>query len=106
MKARTLLVVLALACGLLAGALPVPAEQHGLVIRVDGMACSFCAYGLEKKLKRMEGVENLDVDLEAGEVKVFLKPGATVSEEALRRVVVEAGFSPREIRPLGAPVKP
>ena len=25
-------------------------------LRVDGLACPFCAYGIEKKLKKTEGV--------------------------------------------------
>jgi len=42
------------------------ADRPGVTvkIRVDGPACPFCAYGLEKKLKRVEGVKDLEIDLE------------------------------------------
>ena len=36
------------------------------VMRVDGLACPYCAYGIERKLKKIEGVEQIDVDLDNG----------------------------------------
>ncbi len=32
-------------------------------LRVDGLACPFCAYGIEKQLSKLEGVERIDVDI-------------------------------------------
>ncbi len=32
-------------------------------IRADGLACPYCAYGIEKKFKAIKGVKNIDVDL-------------------------------------------
>ena len=63
------------------------------VIGVDGMSCPFCAYGLEKKLKKVKDVESVTIDLNEGEVVVIAKAGATIKEESLRRAVKEAGFS-------------
>jgi len=67
--------------------------QTKYVLGVDGMSCPFCAYGLEKKLKKVEDVESVTIDLNEGEVVVIAKAGATLKEEALRRAVKEAGFS-------------
>ncbi|MDX1629678.1 MAG: heavy-metal-associated domain-containing protein, partial [Fulvivirga sp.] len=35
-------------------------------VEVDGLSCPFCAYGLEKKLKNLDGVTNIKVDIENG----------------------------------------
>lgn len=72
-----------------------PAQQ--IIVRVDGASCPFCAFGLEKKLGRIEGVAGVTMDLKSGKATVVLKKGATVSEQALRQAVEEAGFTPREI---------
>ncbi len=64
-------------------------------LKVDGLACPFCAYGIEKKLKHSAGVEDVTVDINAGLVTVRMAEGATLSEEAARRIVKDAGFSLR-----------
>jgi len=63
------------------------------VIGVDGMSCPFCAYGLEKKLKKVKDVESVTIDLNEGEVVVIAKAGATIKEESLRKAVYDAGFT-------------
>ena len=63
------------------------------VIGVDGMSCPFCAYGLEKKLKKVKDVESVTINLKEGEVVVIAKAGATIKEEALQKAVHDAGFT-------------
>ncbi len=63
------------------------------VIGVDGMSCPFCAYGLEKKLKKVKDVESVTIDLNEGEIMVIAKAGATIKEESLRKAVHDAGFT-------------
>jgi len=43
---------------------------------VDGLACPFCAYGIEKQLSKIEGVEKIDIDIGAGAVTVTMARGA------------------------------
>ena len=66
-------------------------------LRVDGIACPFCAYGIEKKLIKTEGVESVTFDLEKGLVKVKTKKGAALSEERLKQLVNDAGFTLRSM---------
>jgi len=40
------------------------AQIRAVTVSVDGMACPFCAYGVEKKLKRVVGVESITIDKE------------------------------------------
>ena len=71
------------------------AEFKHYQLRVDGLACPFCAYGIEKKLSAIEGVENLDIDIETGAVMVTMADDTTLDETAARRAVEAAGFSLR-----------
>lgn len=32
-------------------------------LEVKGLACPFCAYGIEKRLNKMEGVEEVEIDV-------------------------------------------
>jgi periplasmic mercuric ion binding protein len=72
-------------------------ENPDVTLAVDGLACPFCAYGLEKKLKKLDGVEALEVDMDEGEVRMKFKEGATVSEEQLNKAAADAGFTVTEI---------
>jgi len=73
----------------------VPAAGSHYRIRVDGLACPYCAYGVEKKLKAIDGVEAIDVDLDEGLVRVDVTEGTLLSEEQLIRLFQDAGFTYR-----------
>ncbi len=74
---------------------PLFAAGNQYALGVDGLACPFCAYGIEKKLSAIEGVETIETDIKSGQVIVTLTDGKTLSEEAARGAVEEAGFSLR-----------
>ncbi|MDA2911332.1 heavy-metal-associated domain-containing protein [Nitrospiraceae bacterium AH_259_D15_M11_P09] len=74
-----------------------PDSAQQIIVRVDGASCPFCAFGLEKRLGHLEGVADVRLEMKAGKVIITLQKGATVSEQALRQAVEEAGFTPREI---------
>ncbi len=82
---------------LLAQQTPPPDSAQQIIVRVDGASCPFCAFGLEKRLGHLEGVADVRLEMKAGKVIVTLQKGATVSEQALRQAVEEAGFTPREM---------
>ena len=62
-------------------------------LRVDGLSCPFCAYGIEKKLNSLDGVEAVDVDLKDGAVLVTMKDGASLDEATAGQAVKDAGFT-------------
>lgn len=72
-------------------------QQQKVTLRVDGLACPFCAYGMEKKLKWLEGVEKLDIKINEGLVILYFQEGAKIDKELIVKKVKEAGFTPREI---------
>lgn len=69
-----------------------------VVLRVDGLACPFCAAGLEKKLEALDDIAAVDVKLDDGEVYLFLKADRSVSGAALEEAVKHAGFALRTIQ--------
>ncbi len=71
-------------------------NQYALA--VDGLACPFCAYGVEKKLSAIEGVESVETDVKSGQVVVTLTAGKTLSEEVARQAVKDAGFTLRSLK--------
>ena len=64
-------------------------------LRADGLACPFCAYGIEKQLSKIEGVEAVETDIGSGTVTITLREGASLSEENARNAVEKAGFTMR-----------
>lgn len=94
---RVRLMFAGLCAGVLLFAGSVFAQIEALTLRVDGLACPFCAWGLEKKVMQMEGVTSYDADLKTGEVYVGLKEDARIELERFRQAVKEAGFTLRRI---------
>ena len=60
---------------------------------VGGLSCPFCVYGVEKKLKNLEGVVDIESELETGEFFVKVADGASLSEETIKELVNKAGFT-------------
>jgi mercuric ion binding protein len=66
--------------------------------QVDGLACPFCAYGIEKQLSRMEGVRDIDMDIETGTVVITMTEGSMLDESTARKAVEAAGFRLRDFQ--------
>jgi len=76
---------------------PVLAEPHEVLeIDVAGMTCAFCAYGVEKNLGKLAGVEKAQVSLESKKARVVMKAGETPDETTIREIIRDAGFTPKE----------
>jgi copper chaperone CopZ len=74
-------------------------ELKGIIkVQVDGLTCPFCAYGLEKKLKKMENVIKIEINVEDAFALLTIKEGKLVSENLIRKNVKLAGFTAREIK--------
>ncbi len=67
-------------------------------MRVDGLACPYCAYGIEKKLNAIDGVQEIDVDLDTGVVQVNVADGVVLEEPAMKQLFRDAGFTFRSMK--------
>ena len=102
---KTLIVCMA-AILLLGIASPLAAQQKAdstllsgpqIIARVDGLACPFCAYGLEKKLKKLDGIQKVEIRVDKGEALLTLKKGAALRKSEIKRAIQNAGFTPRAV---------
>lgn len=102
MKFSVLIRRMAVAFSLVLMATGVLAAPPGYRLHVDGLACPFCAYGVEKKLGALDGIQSVETHIKDGTVVVIMKDGATLDEAAAKRAVKEAGFSLRKFEALQA----
>lgn len=74
------------------------ADISRVTISVNGLACPFCVYGLEKKLKKVDGVESVEIDLKTGKAVLTLEKGKAPNLADFRTAVKKAGFTAGEIK--------
>lgn len=111
MNFRTFTQRMAIAFSLILAAAGVLAASPTYQLRVDGLSCPFCTYGVEKKLGAVPGVQGLETHIKDGTVIVTMKDGATLDEATAKQAVKEAGFTLRKFEqlqsaPQGAPARP
>jgi len=74
-----------------------PAAVESVTLHVEGMACPFCAYGIEKQLKQLKQHEatgaDYQTDIENGTITVGWAAAEPLDPPALERAVQDAGFS-------------
>lgn len=70
-----------------------------LLIRVDGLACYFCAYGLERYFKKSGKIAAFDMNMEKGIVEATLYKGKSLlAVETVNQYIYDAGFTFRSIK--------
>jgi len=72
-------------------------SQKGFEMRVDGLACPYCAYGIEKKFKKIKGVTAIDVDLKKGIVIVCALNSVKFNDKQLTQLFEDSGFTYRSM---------
>ena len=105
MNIRSVLLSAVTAPLLLIALSPSPAladDAQSLTATINGMVCSFCAQGIEKKLKAMPATDSVKVDLKAKRVSVTAKPGQQIDPASVRQVIVDAGYEVRDLKVGGA----
>lgn len=82
---------------LLLVARPAPAESltgySKAVLTVRGMSCPLCSNNISGRLKKVEGVGAVHINLETGLVTVTFTEGAAPTREALAEAIKDSGFT-------------
>ena len=73
------------------------AEVHSATVAVDGMSCPFCAFGVEKRLKKVDGVQSVAIHTKEGSATLEAKGGESIAVGQIPEAVERAGFTPGEI---------
>jgi len=97
---RALLVAVAI-FAVTPGTASADADRAAYVLQADGLACPFCAYGIEKQLGRIDGVATVSTDIESGTVTVTMNPGVNLTEDQAKEAVDRAGFTMRGFKRKG-----
>ena len=65
--------------------------MESVTIPIEGMTCSGCVGNVERVLKSIDGVQNVNVSLEPGQAIVEFVPGR-VNPAHLRSAIEDAGY--------------
>lgn len=68
------------------------AEILGARLQVNGMSCPVCSFGVETRLRDVDGVIGVEILLDEGRVLLKLSAGNDATVEAFGRAVRKAGF--------------
>lgn len=63
-------------------------DENQVIYRIDGMSCNHCKNSVEKAIRGLENVENVEVILGKKEAVVTGKP----DDETVKKTVEELGF--------------
>lgn len=75
-----------------------PTGPEEIEMVVTGLSCPFCAYGLEKRLRsEIEDLGDLEMEARTGKVTFRVEDGSELTDERLRKIVNDAGFTAKEI---------
>ncbi|GMQ79739.1 MAG: hypothetical protein BMS9Abin03_172 [Thermodesulfobacteriota bacterium] len=74
------------------------AQVSRVIVSVDGMACPFCAFGVEKRLKKVDGAGSVNVDMKTGTATLSAAEGKTINVDQVPDAIKTAGFTPGKIR--------
>jgi copper chaperone len=64
------------------------------IITIEGMACNHCVMAVKNALNKIEGVSQVDVELEN---KKAVVEGEALKDEILKEIIEEAGYEVVEI---------
>lgn len=88
--------ILTLVTGLIL--LPAASQAQLLEIKqtVFGMDCAPCAYGLENRIQKLDGVQSASVSLNEGMLTATLHKDNNLKLKTIRKAVEESGFKAKE----------
>jgi len=80
--------------------LPFAVAQAEMVeVEIHGMTCAFCVEGLRRELSELPDVSEVNVSLKNKKVRIA-SVGETLDLDRVRKAVIDAGFTPVEVRHL------
>lgn len=71
-------------------------DAHAYRLYVDGLACPFCAYGVEKHVGGLDNVESVEILIDEGIVVVTMASGKILDEAKAKQAVSDSGFTLRK----------
>ena len=98
MKQIILLFILSLGLMTQAQAQKKNKERDQISTMVEGLGCPYCAYGLEKKFKKLKGIKKIKIDIEEGLFSFTLPSEYSMTLEEIDNRIADAGYTPMTIK--------
>ena len=89
---RNIVIIFAMLIGLSGFAQTQSSDQFK--VKVKGLGCPFCAFGLEKRFKKIEGINDIQIDLEQGLLEFNISAEKRLTFEQIQYQVESAGYTP------------
>lgn len=80
-----------------------PAIAQDYVVRVNGIVCEFCAFGVTKKVSKLKFIDRtkynkgVEVDVKEQLVTIAVKTAASLDRKALYDAIESGGYNPVEL---------
>ena len=93
--ANLLLVLLGLFFSILSANAQAPQDEQRVYIKIEifGLACPYCAYGMEQDLLQLAGVEEVDIQLKEGLAYISTPVEQKPDKKEIAKVVEDGGFT-------------
>jgi len=62
-------------------------------LQASGLTCSMCSNSINKALKTLGFIDNINPDIQTSSFEITFKPGSNVDFDAIKKKVEDAGFS-------------
>jgi copper chaperone CopZ len=72
---------------------PAAAQGSGATVKINGLICDFCVQALTKTFKKQAAVRAIAVDLNAKELRLGFKPGMTLNDAVIGKLIKDAGYN-------------
>ena len=79
---------------------PVVLEENRAVVQVNGVVCSFCAYGAEKALSKLDCLDRSEfgdgvlIDINTHRITLAMRPGEKIPIRDIYHRIKKAGYDP------------
>jgi copper chaperone CopZ len=72
------------------------AELRRAEFKLAGMDCAYCNGAMSTAVKKLEGVDSIDLDIAKSAAVIRLKAGNTITLQQLRRVIRSVGYDAKD----------
>ena len=82
------------------GTTKIVVEPHQAIVQVNGIVCSFCAYGAEKGLSKLNGLDKSQfgngvlIDIGNHRITISFEPETTIPFTDMYKTIKKAGYDP------------
>ena len=73
--------------------LPSATTAATIEVDVQGLTCAFCVDSLQRQLKKLPDIEQVDVSLKSKKVRI-VSSADHIDIDRIREIVIDSGFTP------------